>query len=291
MCREIITQERFSTIIDSISKDALGAGFSLKGVYYSYAREKSGIYKDEPYTKPAHIQISTNEKCFRIERIDQALRFSYDPTGGFNFIPVTKPDSLLELTDYFVELEDHLQAVSSEEQATRGTEGNVDIKELRVFIRTILHRCEEHQRREVQKTTELALTAPRQYIQAHREQLARRGIERPIRRLYVIALVDAMQKIGLVAEVDWKADYATIIWQVSLVAKHFSVNIPQVRKAGTLQVSEILQQLGKHLANQGHVLATIDIDSDSYVLYIVPDAIFGKSAELAQRVGIEVSRF
>ncbi len=291
MHSEIITRERFSSIINSIPQDASGVGFRRNEVYYAYAREKSGTYKGEPYTKPEHVQISTKKKRFWIKRIDQTLEFSHDPTGGFDPVPITGPDSLLELEGHFIELEDHLQVIERKRRVVTHTEPRVDIQELGAFIETILHWCDKDQRAKVQQTTEFALTSPQQYLLANKEHLALRGIDKPIRHLYVIALVDAMQKIGAAAKVDWKADYETVFRHVSDVANNLSINIQQVTNASTLQTHEILQRFGQDLASQDHVLAAIDIDSDSYVLHIVPSASYSKSIDLAKKIGIKINRF
>ncbi len=95
MYSEIITRARFRSIINSIPKDANGIGFRLREVYYVCARKKSGVYKGEAYTKPEHVQINANKKRFWIEWIDQTLRFSCDPTGGFDPISLVEQDSLL----------------------------------------------------------------------------------------------------------------------------------------------------------------------------------------------------
>ena len=51
MNTEIITQEQFQAVIETIPGDAQGMGFDLKSVYYSYRREESGVVKGEPYLK------------------------------------------------------------------------------------------------------------------------------------------------------------------------------------------------------------------------------------------------
>lgn len=197
----------------------------------------------------------------------------------------------MELEGYFIRLESHLQTVQHKQRAAGGEELNVDMEHLRAFIQTVLPWCDEDQRVEVQQATKLALTAPGRYLQENREQLARRGIDRPVRDLYLIALVDGVRRVGGAAEVDWKADYESVFWQISAIAKNFNLDVQEVTDASALQTHEILRRLGETLESQGHVLASIDIDSDSYVLYILPDTAYSRSAELAKNIGVKVSRF
>lgn len=291
MISKIITRERFHSIINSIPQDADGVGFRLKEVYYSYARQKSGTYKGKPYTKPEHILINAKQKRFWIERIDQKLHFLHDPTGGFNPIPLTEPDDLQELERYFTKLENHLQIIGGKQPAADSTKPAADSKGLEVFIQTILDWCDQNQQAKVRRAAELALAAPKKYLEANKEPLALRGIHKPIRRLYLFALVDTMQKIGIAAEVDWKADYEIIFGSVSRLAGNLGINLQPVRDPSNLQTHQILQSLGKDLATQDHVLATIDIDSDSYVLLVLPAASSSKSIELAKKLGIKLDKF
>lgn len=291
MKNEIITPERFNAILNSIPQDSDGMGFRRDEVYYSYAREKSGVYKGEPYTKPAHILINTGKKRFWIQWVDPTLRFMYDPSGGFNPVPITESDTLQELERHFSDLENHLHLIKRKQQPTTHTEPAINPQDLGDFIQTLLSWCTENQREEVEQAVKLALTSPEMYIKANRGQLALRGIDKPIQNLYVIALVEALQKIDIAAEVDWKAGYETIYWHISQLAKRHGINLQPVANTAELKTHEVLQKLGKDLASQSYVLTTININSDSYVLCVVPDTTYNKSVALAKKTVIKINRF
>ena len=59
-----------------------------------------------------------------------------------------------------------------------------------------------------------ALDHPELYVEKWEERLDNHGIEGPIPDLAWIALVDALDELGLVWEIDWKQDAQTILFAV-----------------------------------------------------------------------------
>ena len=291
MNSNIITQERFHAILNAIPKNADGTGFKRDDVYYSYAREKSGVYQGRPYTKPAHIKIDTQDKRFWIEWIDQTLRFTYDPTGGFDPIPLDQETTLRELEGHLRALEGHLQIIASKRQASTAAQPNLDRDALNRFIRHVLPWGTSAQRAQVTQAVMLAHQSPQQYVQAHAAQLARRGIHAPTRHLHVIALVDALQALDAAAEVDWKADHETVLWHVSRLARPFGIQLAPVADGPALSTLESLQSIGQDLSAQHHVLATVDIDADADVLCIIPAPSYPEVRMLAKKMDVKVERF
>ena len=222
--------------------------------------------------------------------MDQRLKFLYDPSGEFNFIPIPEGEDFLELIDHFRKMENRLRIIT----AAPGTiTVSVDIKHLRALINALLSWFDfnKSQKKDVQKAVETALKKPYQYLEDHKEQLANRDIGEPVHNLFIIALVDAMQKLGAAVEVDWNTDFETVVWQVSGLAIPCKIISPQESKAPPLLVPDILRRLGKEIMAQGATLTTIDIDTDSYVLTVVPSTRYKKVVELAKKAGIKIDRF
>jgi hypothetical protein len=291
MQSDVITPARFHAILNAIPKNADGDGLKRDAVYYSYAREKSGVYKGQPYTKPAHIQINAQDKRFWVEWVDQALRLTYDPAGKFNPISIDQAVTLRELEGHFRALEGHLQIIAHQQQASAPAKPGLARDDLKRFIQHVLPWGDAVQRAQVEQAIMLACQSPRQYIQAHAAQLARRGIHAPAPHLHVIALVDTLQALGAAAEVDWKADHETVLWHVSRIAHHLGIFLEPVADAPALSTLESLQKISQDLSARHHVLITVDIDADAYVLLIVPAPSYPKVRALADKIGVKVGRF
>lgn len=118
-----------------------------------------------------------------------------------------------------------------------------------------------------------ALDDPDAYLVAHADRLDERGIDEPFPGLAWIALVDALDNHGLLAEVDWKEDPGEIAGQVRALR-----SAPPADELWTalarieLPTYEFLEAAGARLRDTGTALAVLDIESDCYPLVLLPVA-------------------
>jgi hypothetical protein len=290
MKSSIITKQRFNTILAAIPNDGDAIGLDREGVYYIVKKEKSGERRGKPYTNPPRIQISDDHQRFWIERIDGQLRATYDPNGGFTQTSIDDGASLSTLEQYFEKLEGHLQIVAAKRRGAASPRSDLTMDDLQAFLRLLLPWCDEAQRSEVEHAVRSAVDAPQRYVRDHLDHLARRGIRHPTRHLHVIALVDALQAVGAAAEIDWNAGGKMIHSRASRLAAPYGISIDPVTGGSNCSTLEILRRIGRHLSTKGYDLATIDIDSDAYVLIVVPAPASREVKALAAKMDIEIHR-
>lgn len=288
-----ITLERFEAVVDAVPHNTLGMGYTLGAVSYIVARGRSGTHHGAPYEKPAHILIKTPEKRFRVEATDGEPALACDPTGGFDFAPITKEDVLRELEGHIAALIAHIDDLRGQQEteivATRAS-APADVE---ACVAALLPTRDAAEHEGVARAVMQALTDPQAYVAAHRAALARRGIERPIPHLHIIALADAMIHLGAAAEVDWNADAETVCWRVSNLAyrQDLGVTVRAVPSDPKLQTHEVLGELAAVLDAQGCALSTIDTASDAYVLHLLPSADYDEAAVRAAKIGVRLHRF
>lgn len=286
MKNDVITMERFNAILDAVSRDGDGIGLGRDEAYYIVHKAESGVYKGEPYTKPARIQISDDKQRFWIERIGDELRTTYDPTGGFDQTPIEDQEGFRALARYVRKLEGHLHIVADIQRASAAAQPDLDVNDLRHFLELALPWCDEACRSQVEQRVRLAFESPSDYVREHRALLARRGIHHPVGHLGAIALVDALQSIGAAVEVDWNADRETLIGCVSELAANYGIDIPLKPGETESKTSKILERIGRYLAKRDHILTVLDIDADAYILLIISRSAYPQIKTRADAMGV-----
>ncbi|MFP3392788.1 DUF6630 family protein [Brevibacillus sp. SIMBA_040] len=144
----------------------------------------------------------------------------------------------------------------------------------------------------------LALDQPELYVEQWEERLDNRGIQGPIPDLAWIALVDALDQLGLVWENDWKQDAETILFAVGSLLDRRGWLLPAADRQLEQAIShdsytfDLLGELHKWLRPHGIILGHLDINSDSYVLIVVKEDECGEIERLAATCGYRFhSRF
>ncbi|MEV6639114.1 DUF6630 family protein [Amycolatopsis sp. NPDC051371] len=131
---------------------------------------------------------------------------------------------------------------------------------------------------------------PGAYLIEHADRLDDRGIDEPFPGLPWIALVDALDDHGLLAEVDWKEAPDEIAGQLRQLG-----SAPRADELWTslgeseLPTYEFLELAGKRLHETGTALAVLDIESDCYPLVLLPAARAGDLVALAEAAGFTVA--
>ena len=142
------------------------------------------------------------------------------------------------------------------------------------------------------------LDHPESYVEQWEERLDNRGIEEPIPDLAWIALVDALDELGLVWEIDWKQDAETILFAVGSLLDRRGWLLPAADRRLDQVISQssytydLLGELHKWLRPHGIILGHLDINSDSYVLIVIKEDECGEIERLTATSGyIFHSRF
>jgi hypothetical protein len=136
----------------------------------------------------------------------------------------------------------------------------------------------------------LAVDRPGDYAGKFAERLHGRRIEGPIEDLPWIALADGLGDRDLLREIDWKEAHADVTWKLDqLTALRPALPDRWTWLDGAEWADKIpeafLPAIGKHLLQGGLALVTFDIDSDSYLLMVLPTDRVQEGQDLAERAG------
>ncbi|WP_326834877.1 DUF6630 family protein [Amycolatopsis rhabdoformis] len=112
---------------------------------------------------------------------------------------------------------------------------------------------------------------PDAYLRDHADRLDDRGIDEPFEGLPWIALVDALDDHGLLAEVDWKEAADEIVGRLrKLSSAPRADELWDELAASDLPTFEFLEAAGERLLTLGTALGVLDIESDCYPLVLLP---------------------
>lgn len=132
--------------------------------------------------------------------------------------------------------------------------------------------------------------SPRDYVSAFESRLADRGIDEPVDNLAWIALIDALDAHGLLAEFDWKEDAQEVRAQLRKLESRPSVDPWVLLEAGEmlLPTERFLHSCGRRYREIGAALAVLDIESDCYPVVGLRAARADELTALADRAGFPV---
>ena len=142
----------------------------------------------------------------------------------------------------------------------------------------------------LQRDLALATNQPGIYLQQHPET-EEREVDADDPSLPWIALVDGLITRHMAAEVDHRSDVADVDWNLSQLRNYrlFSAKtrhwLDTTKMEGT---GDILRALAPHAKKDGLVIATMDIDSDSYVIVILTKAEYAKATKFAHDLGYQL---
>ncbi|MFJ9112325.1 DUF6630 family protein [Streptomyces sp. NPDC102283] len=131
---------------------------------------------------------------------------------------------------------------------------------------------------------------PHDYVRAFEGRLADRGIDEPVDGLARIALVDALDTHGLLAEFDWKEDAQEIRARLRTLGSRPSVDPWVLFEAEEmlLPTEEFLHACGRRYREVGAALAVLDIASDCYPVVGLRAFRVDELTALAGRAGFPV---
>ncbi|WP_438347707.1 DUF6630 family protein [Paenibacillus sp. FA6] len=138
-----------------------------------------------------------------------------------------------------------------------------------------------------------AIEEPNNYVIRFEEKLKERGIEEHLEELPWIVLIDALIEDELAYEIDWKESTLEITYAIDDLFDRKKIDsldwewIENISDA--MLTGEKLQAIADKLNERSLSLAYLDIDSDSYILIVVPNVEIGELKDLALKAGHTIS--
>ncbi|HJW94123.1 MAG TPA: hypothetical protein VJ901_10935 [Thermoanaerobaculia bacterium] len=139
----------------------------------------------------------------------------------------------------------------------------------------------------LQRDIALAFNQPALYLQQHPET-EERDVDANDPSLPWLALVDGLLTRHVAAEIDHRSDVADVNWNLSQLRSYalLSGNTRHWLETAKMEGTEkILRALAPHAKKDGLVVATMDIDSDSYVILILSKPDYEQATKLAAKLG------
>lgn len=154
-----------------------------------------------------------------------------------------------------------------------------------------------HGNKQIVEEVHLALRTPPNYYNTFQDRLELRGIMEPQANLPWFALVDGLIADELAWEIDWKEAPDTIVWAIGKLINRKKnrdtsfAALPLLREQdyANMYTHETLHNIHRKLERYGFALACLDIDSDSYVLAVVPALELPRLSALAMQAGYKLS--
>ncbi|KNY28859.1 DUF6630 family protein [Pseudobacteroides cellulosolvens] len=147
---------------------------------------------------------------------------------------------------------------------------------------------------EVEEDIILVLENPKEYIKKYASRLEDRGIYKPDEDLPWVALADALIERKLAWEIDWQHSLEEVfsIINTLIIKRGFVENKQSFYKSCIgVKLECILVDISKRLSKSFLTLIYLDIDSDSYVLVVIPKVFFAEACQLAEKAGYSIRSF
>jgi len=132
---------------------------------------------------------------------------------------------------------------------------------------------------------------PDAYLAQYEDEWQERGIDEAHPDLPWIALADGLRARGWTREIDWKTAIEDILWTLDELAPPQPPNpdrwegLTDEEAEDDRVPEETLPLAGRRLLAEGLALATNDIDSDGYLLIVLPADRLEEAQRLAKRAG------
>ncbi|MGZ3418783.1 MAG: DUF6630 family protein [Polyangiales bacterium] len=136
----------------------------------------------------------------------------------------------------------------------------------------------------------MAVDHPMVYVRAHGRRLAERAISEPVPHLPRVAVLDALVEKKLLAEIDANASAEDVLFAVDKLA-----SLPKKRGRfktlekrddfDDLDADTALRLAGELVAEQGFVLAALDVGSDAFPVVAIASGDVNAIATLAKDAG------
>lgn len=142
----------------------------------------------------------------------------------------------------------------------------------------------------LQKELKWAFHNPYEYVVEKADRFAEREIDRdaPLDEILFFGLVDEFLEAGEMLELDWKEDKEEFLGQMQELAEHFSLPLEEDWLEPEADIPTWCKALDEHWEEVGFVVAGLDIDSDSYLLFPAAADKMQLLTDLAAEIGHEI---
>ncbi|TVY02072.1 DUF6630 family protein [Cohnella terricola] len=142
----------------------------------------------------------------------------------------------------------------------------------------------------------LAVEHPDLYMEKYQDRLEERGIDEPVEELAWISLVDVLIEHKLAFEVDWKATGIYVCDVVDILLHRKKISLIDWEEFEDEDYSDMpsdqfFQIVANKLSEVNLALTYLDIDSDCYVLIVVPIEDMSEIKRLAQEAEVTIGEF
>lgn len=280
MRSDYITLDSFNLLQSHIPIGAKATGFRLDDVFFNIDRgDHTASYPDEP-----KLLINAGGHFFWVKLDENGQpNLTHREKGAPAVEPVEDASTLNELEGYFRRVVQHIAAITN---TTSNPKPETNWAALQLLLQALFAETPEDQRRQVFHDVKQALEEAQAYVADHAQTLALRGITKPFARLYVVALADALLKLGVAVELDWNAGaeaaHAGVAGLLATLPGDFA--LPETNPS--LNTAAAVAQLRQRLAAKGLALMNLDIDSDAYVLLLIKKTAAGEISALAKQCAV-----
>ena len=127
--------------------------------------------------------------------------------------------------------------------------------------------------------------SPKAYFKQYAERYDERGIGEEVNEATIkwLAIADELLAVNIVIELDWKTDKDEFLYQLEPLAAKQTLDLEE----NWFDEDDILtwcKILDEGWAGHDFCLACMDINSDSYVLFICQRAILGELVVLSKKI-------
>ncbi|OAB45509.1 DUF6630 family protein [Paenibacillus glacialis] len=138
-----------------------------------------------------------------------------------------------------------------------------------------------------------AIEEPDNYFFRFKEKFKERGMEKPSEELPWIVLLDALIEAELAYEIDWKESTLEITYAIDDLSDRKKIDSLDwdwiENMSDAMPTGEKLQAIADRMYERSLSLAYLDIDSDSYILVVVPNIEISELIDLALKAGHTIS--
>lgn len=160
----------------------------------------------------------------------------------------------------------------------------VDIDALIALLAVVLATVPPRVRQKAERAVRLACEKPGTWLQEYGHI---RGLKKPTENLHVLAFLDALIDARAATELDHRSEADELAGELRKIGGRlgFDVEAPEDN-----EISKSLRTLRRSLKQAGWVLIVLDINSDSYPLFVVREATTKQVQALIRKVGIRVAK-
>jgi hypothetical protein len=159
----------------------------------------------------------------------------------------------------------------------------VDRDSLIALLAIVLAGVPVQVRRKAERAVCLALEKPGIWLQKYGRD---RGLKRPTKHLHVIAFLDALIDARAAAELDHRSEPDELAREVRKIGRRMGFDIAAPQDS---EIAKALGTLRGSLKHVGWALIIVEINSDSYPLFAVPEANIRQVQALMRKVGFQVA--